>query len=49
MLTPSDEEMQKIADMALEAGILERRLDIHDLVDRDFIPKDIEAAKIDVH
>ena len=48
MLTPSDEEMQKIADMALEAGILERRLDIHDLVDRDFIPKDIEAAKIDV-
>jgi NitT/TauT family transport system substrate-binding protein len=49
MLTPSDEEMQMIADMALEAGILERRLDIHDLVDRDFIPKDIEAAKIDVH
>ena len=48
MLTPSDEEMQKIADMALEAGILERRLDIHDLVDRDFIPKNIEAAKIDV-
>ena len=49
MLTPGDEEMQKIADMALEAGILERRLDIHDLVDRDFIPEDIQAAKIDVH
>ena len=48
MLTPGDEEMQKIADMALESGILERRLDIHDLVDRDFIPKNIEAAKIDV-
>jgi hypothetical protein len=48
MLTPSDEEMQKIADMAFESGILERHLDVRDLVDRDFIPKDIEAAKIDV-
>ena len=28
MLTPADDEMQRIADMALEAGILERRLDV---------------------
>ncbi len=48
MLTPSDEEMQKIADMALESGLLQRRLDVRDLVDRDFIPSDIEAAKIEV-
>jgi NitT/TauT family transport system substrate-binding protein len=48
MLTPGDEEMQKIADMALEAGILERRLDVRGLVDRQFIPSDITAAHIDM-
>jgi NitT/TauT family transport system substrate-binding protein len=47
-LTPTDEEMQKIADMGLEAGILERRLDVKDLVDRRFIPPDIEPANIDM-
>ena len=46
MLTPTDEEMQRIADMALEAGILDRRLDVSDLVDRRFIPADIEPAPI---
>jgi len=45
-LTPTDEEMQKIADMGLAAGILERHLDVRDLVDRRFIPSDIEAARI---
>jgi len=48
MLTPGDDEMQRIADMALEAGILERRLDVHGLVDRQFIPSDITAARIDM-
>ena len=48
MLTPADDEMQRIADMALEAGVLERRLDVHDLVDRRFIPADIKAAAITV-
>jgi hypothetical protein len=38
--------MQKIADMGLEAGILDRRLDVRDLVDRRFIPADIEASAI---
>ena len=47
MLTPEDDEMQKIADMGLEAGILERRLDVKGLVDREFIPADIEAAHIE--
>ena len=46
MLTPKDDEMQRIADMALEAGILERHLDIRGLVDREFIPTDIQPAKI---
>ncbi len=48
MLTPRDEEMQAIADMALEAGILERRLDVRGLVDRAFIPSDIAPARIDL-
>ncbi len=48
MLTPGDDEMQRIADMATEAGILERHLDVRGLVDRRFIPTDIAAAKIDM-
>ncbi len=47
MLTPGDDEMQEIADMGLEAGILERRLDVKGLVDRDFIPTEIHAARIE--
>jgi len=46
MLTPQDDEMQRIADMGLEAGILERRLDVRGLVDRRFIPSEFEAAHI---
>ena len=48
MLTPGDDEMQRIADMGLEAGILERRLDVRGLVDRQFIPADITPARIDM-
>lgn len=48
MLTPGDDELQRIADMGLEAGILERRLDVRGLVDRSFIPQDIQAARIDM-
>ena len=47
-LTPEDDEMQAIADMGLEAGILEHRLDVKGLVDRQFIPKEFEAAKIEM-
>ena len=46
MLTPTDDEMQRIADMALKAGILDRRLDVQGLVDRRFIPPEFEAAHI---
>jgi len=48
MLTPNDDEMQRIADMGLEAGILERRLDVRGLVDRQFIPPDIAEAHIEM-
>ena len=47
-LTPEDDEMQKIADMGLEARILERRLDVKGLVDRQFIPAEFEAARIEM-
>jgi NitT/TauT family transport system substrate-binding protein len=49
MLTPDDREMQRIADMAVEAGVLERRLDVRDLVDRQFIPADIRPARIEMN
>ncbi len=47
-LTPEDDEMQAIADMGLEAGILERHLDVKGLVDRQFIPKEFEPARIEM-
>lgn len=47
-LTPEDGEMQQIADMGLAAGILERRLDVRDLLDRRFIPAEIRPARIDM-
>ncbi len=48
MLTPTDEEMQKIHDMAVKVGILKSPIDMKELVDRRFIPKDIRPADIDM-
>ncbi len=48
MLTPRDDEMQRIADMGLAAGILDRRLDVTGLIDRRFIPAEFEAARIEL-
>ncbi|HJX91926.1 MAG TPA: ABC transporter substrate-binding protein [Pyrinomonadaceae bacterium] len=48
MLTPTDEDLQKIEDMALKAGVLTKAISMSDLIDREFIPKDIKAANIDV-
>jgi NitT/TauT family transport system substrate-binding protein len=47
MLTPTDEELQRIHDMALKAGLLERPVDMKELIDRRFIPSDIKPADID--
>ena len=41
MLTPSNAELQKIHDMALESGILAHAINMAEIVDRSFIPKDI--------
>src|SRR5262249_61199540 len=46
MLTPTDEDLQKIHDMALKAGILEKPIDMKDLIDRSFIPTEIKPASI---
>jgi NitT/TauT family transport system substrate-binding protein len=47
MLTPTDEDLEKIMSMGLKAGILEKRIEMKDLVDRAFIPTDIKPANID--
>ncbi|MBV8318748.1 MAG: ABC transporter substrate-binding protein [Planctomycetaceae bacterium] len=46
MLTPSDAELDRIATMAVKAGILDRPLAMGDLIDRRFIPPRIEPAEI---
>jgi NitT/TauT family transport system substrate-binding protein len=48
MLTPTDEDLQLIHDMAIKAGILQKPIAMKDLIDRQFIPADIKPAKIDV-
>lgn len=46
MLTPTDEDLQVINDMAVKAGILQKPISMKDLIDRQFIPTDIKAANI---
>jgi NitT/TauT family transport system substrate-binding protein len=48
MLNPSDQEMEKIRDMGIKAGILTTKVEMKDLLDRSFIPTDIKAADIDM-
>jgi NitT/TauT family transport system substrate-binding protein len=47
MLTPTDEDLQKIQDLALKLGLLERPVPMSELIDRSFIPADIKPADID--
>jgi hypothetical protein len=46
MLTPTDEDLQKIHDLALKFGLLNKPVLMTDLIDRSFIPDDIKAADI---
>ncbi len=46
MLTPTDKDIQDIADMALQSGILTKPAFARDIVDRRFIPKNIVPAAI---
>lgn len=47
MLTPTDEDLQQIHDMALKVGIMDKPIKMSDLIDRQFIPQDIKPADID--
>ena len=47
-LTPTDEDLQAIMKYALKAGILRKPIAVTELVDRRFIPAEIEPAKITV-
>ena len=46
MLTPTNKDLQDIADAALDQNILQKPVKVSDLVDREFIPKDIQPADI---
>jgi hypothetical protein len=40
--------MEQIRDMGIKAGILTTKIEMKDLLDRSFIPADIQAADIDM-
>jgi len=46
MLSPTDEELQRIHDIALETGILDVPVPMNQLVDRRFIPEDIKPLNL---
>jgi len=46
MLTPTDDEMERIHQLALKTGILTKPISMKDLLDRRFIPTDIKPANI---
>lgn len=48
MLNPTDAEMQKIMDMGLQMGMLKKRTPIAELLDREFIPANIQPAIVDM-
>ena len=48
MLNPTDREMLTIRDMAVQAGILEKPVELKDFLDRSFVPATIKAAGITV-
>ena len=45
---PTDEDLQKIEDMALQMGIMKKPVKMSNLIDRECIPKTIETAEIKV-
>jgi NitT/TauT family transport system substrate-binding protein len=49
MLTPTDEDLQKIHDMALKAHILDKPIEMKNLIDRSFIPTEIKPAAINAN
>jgi NitT/TauT family transport system substrate-binding protein len=46
-LTPTDEDLQSIQDIGLELGLLTKRIPMHELISRQFLPEQITPAAID--
>ena len=46
MLTPEDKDIKVIHDMALEAGLLSKAIELSELLDRSFIPKEIKTKDL---
>lgn len=46
MLTPTDQDLQQIHDMALKAGLLTKPVLMSELIDRSFVPDNIRPADI---
>jgi NitT/TauT family transport system substrate-binding protein len=48
-LNPTDIEMQRILDMGISLGFISRQIPMSELMDRSFIPEQVEPAKIDLN
>lgn len=46
MLTPTNEDLQQIHDMALKTGLLSHPVSMSELIDRSFIPRALKPAAI---
>lgn len=46
MLTPTNEDLQEIHDMALKAGLIAKPVSMSDLIDASFVPQEIKQAAI---
>lgn len=46
-LTPTDEDLQAIQDMAIKMNILKKPIQMSELIDRNFVPEKIEEAAIE--
>src|SRR5450432_1365511 len=46
-LTPTDEDLQQIQDMGYKMGLLTKKIPMRELIDRDFVPRNITPAPID--
>lgn len=48
-LNPTDAEMQRIMDMGMSLNFLKKAIPLADLMDRSFIPAQVQAAHIDLN
>jgi len=46
-LTPTDEDLQRIQDMGIRMGLLKKKIPMNEIIDRNFVPKQIDEAPID--